>query len=75
MASGVGAGIFMASASASLANAFPAHAAVITTMASASNTIAGITGIYITMWLALPPNRKVLRLTLQNFPFTNSTSS
>lgn len=54
MASGVGAGIFMASASASLANAFPAHAAVITTMASASNTIAGITGIYITMWLALP---------------------
>lgn len=67
MASGVGAGIFMASASASLANAFPAHAAVITTMASASNTIAGITGIYITMWLALPLTEKYYSLLCKIF--------
>ena len=67
MASGVGAGIFMASASASLANAFPAHAAVITTMASASNTIAGITGIYITMWLALPLTEKYYDLLCKIF--------
>lgn len=67
MASGVGAGIFMASASASLANAFPAHAAIITTMASASNTIAGITGIYITMWLALPLTEKYYDLLCKIF--------
>ena len=59
--------IFMASASASLANAFPAHAAVITTMASASNTIAGITGIYITMWLALPLTEKYYDLLCKIF--------
>ena len=57
----------MASASASLANAFPAHVAVITTMASASNTIAGITGIYITMWLALPLTEKYYDLLCKIF--------
>ncbi|KRN28752.1 hypothetical protein IV38_GL000957 [Lactobacillus selangorensis] len=54
MASGVGAGIFMASASASLAEIFPHQAATITAMASASNTVISITGIYITMFLAVP---------------------
>ena len=59
MATGVGAGIFMASASASLATMFPDAAQTITTMASASNTIAGITGIYITMFIALPMTKKL----------------
>ncbi|MEF7455286.1 DUF3100 domain-containing protein, partial [Enterococcus faecalis] len=40
---------------------------VITTMASASNTIAGITGIYITMWLALPLTEKYYDLLCKIF--------
>jgi hypothetical protein len=67
MASGVGAGIFMASASASLASIFPAHAAAITTMASTSNTIAGITGIYITMFIAIPLTEKFYKILLPLF--------
>jgi hypothetical protein len=67
MASGVGAGIFMASASASLASMFPGHAAMITTMASASNTIAGITGIYITMFIAIPLSERFYAILLPIF--------
>lgn len=54
MASGVGAGIMMASASASLCTIYPEWAETISTMASAGETMAGITGIYITMFLAIP---------------------
>lgn len=54
MASGVGAGIMMASASASLCAIYPGWADTISTMASAGETMAGITGIYITMFLAIP---------------------
>lgn len=54
MASGVGAGIMMASASASLCAIYPAWADTISTMASAGETMAGITGIYITMFIAIP---------------------
>lgn len=54
MASGVGAGIMMASASASLCAIYPEFAETISTMASAGETMAGITGIYITMFLAIP---------------------
>lgn len=54
MASGVGAGIMMASASASLCAIFPESAEMISAMASAGETMAGITGIYITMFLAIP---------------------
>lgn len=59
MSTGVGAGIFMASASASLAALLPKDASTITTMASAANTIAGITGIYITMFIAIPLTDKL----------------
>lgn len=62
MSTGVGAGIFMASASASLAQLFPHDANTITAMASAANTIAGITGIYITMFLAIPLTDKLSNL-------------
>lgn len=54
MASGVGAGIMMASSSASLCAIFPEWAETISAMASAGETMAGITGIYITMFLAIP---------------------
>ncbi|MCB7318319.1 DUF3100 domain-containing protein [Lacrimispora sp. 210928-DFI.3.58] len=54
LASGVGAGIMMASASASLCTIYPDWAETISTMASAGETMAGITGIYITMFLAIP---------------------
>lgn len=54
MASGVGAGIMMASSSASLCAIYPEWAETISAMASAGETMAGITGIYITMFLAIP---------------------
>lgn len=54
MASGVGAGIMMASASASLCAIYPNMAETISTMASVGETMAGITGIYITMFIAIP---------------------
>ena len=54
LASGVGAGIMMASASASLCAIYPEAAQTISTMASVGETMAGITGIYITMFLAIP---------------------
>ena len=54
LASGVGAGIMMASASASLCAIYPNMADTISTMASVGETIAGITGMYITMFIAIP---------------------
>ena len=54
MASGVGAGIMMASATASLAEIYPAMADQISALASASETISGIDGIYMTIFLGIP---------------------
>ena len=54
MASGVGAGIMMASATASLAEIYPAMADQISALASASETISGIDGIYMTIFLGMP---------------------
>ncbi|MDO5406675.1 MAG: DUF3100 domain-containing protein [Eubacteriales bacterium] len=54
LASGVGAGIMMASASASLCAIYPESAETISTLASVGETMAGITGIYINMFLAIP---------------------
>ena len=54
MASGVGAGIMMASATASLAEIYPAMADQISALASASETISGIDGIYLTIFIAIP---------------------
>lgn len=58
LASGVGAGIMMASSSASLCAIYPEMAETISTMASVGETIAGITGIYITMFIAIPMTDK-----------------
>lgn len=54
MASGVGAGILMASAVASLTEIFPAMANQISALASASETISGIDGIYMSLLIGLP---------------------
>lgn len=62
LASGVGAGIMMASASASLCAIYPEFTASISAMASVSETIAGITGMYITMFIAIPMCDKLYRI-------------
>ncbi|HIT64042.1 MAG TPA: DUF3100 domain-containing protein [Candidatus Ventrimonas merdavium] len=54
MSSGVGAGIMMASATASLTAIYPQMAEQISALASASETISGIDGIYLTLFIGLP---------------------
>lgn len=54
MAAGVGAGIMMASATASLTAMFPDMAGQISALASASETISGIDGIYMALFVGLP---------------------
>lgn len=54
MASGVGAGILMASATASLQAFYPAMADQIGALASASETISGIDGIYMAIFIGVP---------------------
>ena len=62
LASGVGAGIMMASSSASLCAIYPSWAETISAMASVGETIAGITGMYITMLIAIPMTDKLYRI-------------
>ena len=62
LASGVGAGIMMASSSASLCAIYPEWAETISAMASVGETIAGITGMYITMFLAIPMTDRLYRI-------------
>lgn len=59
MASGVGAGIMMASSVASLSEIFPAHAESIAALASTSETLSGITGIYVAIFVGIPLTRKL----------------
>lgn len=54
MASGVGAGIMMASATASLSEMYPTMATEIAALASTSETISGIDGIYMAMFVGVP---------------------
>lgn len=54
MASGVGAGILMSSAVAALSEVMPAWADQIAAMASASETISGIDGIYMAIFIGVP---------------------
>ncbi len=54
MAAGVGAGIMMASATASLTAMFPDMAGQISALASASETISGIDGIYMALFVGIP---------------------
>ena len=54
MASGVGAGILMSSAVAALSEVLPAYADEIAALASASETISGIDGIYMAIFIGIP---------------------
>lgn len=54
MASGVGAGILMSSAVAALSEVLPAYAEEIAALASASETISGIDGIYMAIFIGVP---------------------
>lgn len=54
MASGVGAGIMMASATASLTEIYPEMAQQISALASTSETLSGIDGIYVAIFIAIP---------------------
>lgn len=54
MASGVGAGILMSSASATLAEIYPAMADKLSALAAASETVSGIDGIYLAIFIGLP---------------------
>lgn len=62
MASGVGAGILMASATASLAIVYPDMASQISALASTSETLSGITGIYVAIFIGIPLTRKLYQV-------------
>ena len=62
MASGVGAGILMASATASLALVYPDMAAELSALASTSETLSGITGIYVAIFIGIPLTKKLYQL-------------
>ncbi len=59
LASGVGAGIMMASAVASLTVIYPDMATQIAALASASETLSGITGIYVAIFIGIPLTKKL----------------
>lgn len=54
MASGVGAGIMMASAVASISEVIPAFADEMSALASTSETLSGVTGIYVAIFIGIP---------------------
>ena len=62
MASGVGAGILMASATASLSAIYPEMAGELSALASASETISGITGIYVAIFIGIPLCNKLYQI-------------
>lgn len=62
MASGVGAGIMMASATASLTEIYPDMADQISALASTSETLSGITGIYVAIFIGIPLCNKLYAL-------------
>ena len=59
MACGIGAGIMMAAASSTLAAIYPAYADQILMLASASDMLSAIIGIYFTLIFSLPVTRKL----------------
>lgn len=62
LASGVGAGILMASATASLSVIYPGQAGQISALASASETLSGIDGIYVAMFIGVPICNKLYKV-------------
>ena len=59
MASGVGAGILMASATASLSVIYPDLSAQLSALASTSETLSGLTGICVAIFVGIPLTRKL----------------
>lgn len=59
MASGVGAGILMASATASITAIYPDMAAELSALASTSETLSGLTGIYVAIFIGIPLCQKL----------------
>ena len=59
MASGVGAGIMMSASVASLSEISPAQAESIAALASTSETLSGITGIYVAIFVGIPLTQKL----------------
>ena len=59
MACGIGAGIMMAAASSTLAAIYPAYADQILMLASASDMLSAIIGIYFTLIISLPVTKKL----------------
>ena len=62
MESGVGAGIMMATAVASLTVIYPDMATQIAALASASETLSGITGIYVAIFIGIPLTKKLYEI-------------
>lgn len=62
MASGVGAGILMASALASLTLVYPDLATQISALASTSETLSGLTGIYVAIFVGIPLTQKLYQI-------------
>ncbi|WP_337606374.1 DUF3100 domain-containing protein [Claveliimonas sp.] len=62
MASGVGAGILMASSVASLTLVYPDMATQISALASTSETLSGLTGIYVAIFVGIPLTQKLYEL-------------
>ena len=60
MASGVGAGILMASSVASLTLVYPDMATQISALASTSETLSGLTGIYVAIFVGIPLTQKLM---------------
>jgi hypothetical protein len=54
MASGVGSASMMTAGVGSLVAMFPDMEAMLTAFGAASNTLSGLTGLYVSLWLALP---------------------
>ncbi|WP_404332184.1 DUF3100 domain-containing protein [Mesobacillus maritimus] len=78
MAAGVGSGIMMASATASLAHMYPAFAEDIFMLGGASDMLTGLTGIYAALFIALPLANKlysVLEPKIGRLRKSNSTST
>ncbi|MGM0900562.1 MAG: DUF3100 domain-containing protein [Bacillota bacterium] len=78
MAAGVGSGIMMASATASLAHMYPAFAEDIFMLGGASDMLTGLTGIYAALFIALPLANKlysVLEPKIGRLRKTKSTSN
>jgi len=74
MASGIGSGSMMAAASGSLVAAFPALESQIVAFAGASNLLSLSTGLYVSLFVALPLTEKLYKIMSKRREKKNTTS-